>query len=161
MVFLNPVGMIQHQEIRVRLAGTRDRRAFSEIDPRISADLGRRETVDAAIAARTCWIAERNSKPLGYGILSRKFFSRDFVELLYVAEDERRKGVGAAILATIENTVMNDRVFTSTNESNAPMRALLEQCGYQPSGTIDNLDPGDPELVFVKFRPKKSRIAVR
>jgi GNAT superfamily N-acetyltransferase len=154
--------MTQHQGIRVRLAGTRDRRAFSDIDPLIAKDLTRREVVDAAIASRMCWIAERNGKPLGYGILSRKFFSRDFVELLYVAEDERRQGVGAAMLATIEGTVMSDRVFTSTNESNKPMRALLEQCGYQASGTIDNLDPGDPELVFVKFRPKKApRIAVR
>jgi len=152
---------MQYQEIRVRLAGTRDRRAFSEIDPLIARDLARREVVDAAIASRMCWIAERNGKPLGYGILSRKFFSRDFVELLYVAEDERRKGVGGAVLAMIENAVVSDRVFTSTNESNAPMRALLGQCGYQPSGTIDNLDPGDPELVFVKFRPKKSRIAAR
>jgi len=50
-----------------------------------------------------------------------------------------------------------DRVFTSTNESNAPMRALLGQCGYKPSGSIDNLDPGDPELVFVKFLPKATR----
>lgn len=146
--------MAVHQEIRVRLAGTRDRRAFPEVDPRVVTDLSRRDIVDAAIAARMCWIAERVNKPVGYGILSRKFFSRDFIELLYVAEEERRKGVGIAILKSIESTVASDRVFTSTNESNAAMRALLGQCGYKPSGTIDNLDPGDPELIFVKFLPK-------
>jgi GNAT superfamily N-acetyltransferase len=149
--------MVPHQEIRVRLAGTRDRRAFAEIDPRVTSDLARREIVDSAIAARMCWIAERSNKPVGYGILSRKFFSRDFIELLYVAEEERRKGVGVAVLRAIESTIMADRVFTSTNESNAPMRALLAQCGYRPSGSIDNLDPGDPELVFVKFLPKPTR----
>jgi hypothetical protein len=31
------------------------------------------------------------------------------------------------------------------------MRQLLTQVGYEPSGTIENLDPGDPELVYVKF----------
>jgi hypothetical protein len=31
------------------------------------------------------------------------------------------------------------------------MRALLEKRGYEPSGTIHNLDAGDPELIFVKF----------
>jgi len=31
------------------------------------------------------------------------------------------------------------------------MRALLERRDYQPSGRILNLDPADPELVFVKF----------
>lgn len=149
--------MIQQQEIRVRLAGTRDRRVFSEIDPRVGSDLSRRETVDAAIAARMCWIAERAYRPVGYGILSRKFFSRDFIELLYVAEDERRRGIGMAVLRTIEGTVASDRVFTSTNKSNLAMRALLDQCGYRPSGAIENLDPGDPELIFVKFLPKPAR----
>ena len=140
-----------HQEIRVRLAGTRDRRSFPQIDPRIATDLARREIVDAAIAARMCWIAERVNRPVGYGILSRNFFSRDFIELLYVAAEARRKGIGVAILKSIEATILAEKVFTSTNKSNAPMRALLSQCGYLPSGTIENLDPDDPELVFVKF----------
>jgi hypothetical protein len=37
------------------------------------------------------------------------------------------------------------------------MRALLEKCGYAPSGRIENLDPGDPELVFVKFLSADAR----
>jgi GNAT superfamily N-acetyltransferase len=149
--------MAHQQEVRVRLAGTRDRRSFPEIDPRVVTDLARRDILDSAIAARMCWICERGTKAAGYGILSRKFFARDFVELLYVAEDERRKGVARTILQAMEDTVVADRVFTSTNESNGPMRALLERCGYKPSGKIDNLDPGDPELVYVKFLPKRGR----
>jgi hypothetical protein len=31
------------------------------------------------------------------------------------------------------------------------MRALLAKRGYTDSGRIENLDPGDPELVFVEF----------
>jgi hypothetical protein len=31
------------------------------------------------------------------------------------------------------------------------MRALLAKRGYCDSGRIENLDPADPELVFVKF----------
>ncbi|MBV9330798.1 MAG: GNAT family N-acetyltransferase [Alphaproteobacteria bacterium] len=123
----------------------------------MASDLSRRETVDAAIAARMCWIAERAYRQVGYGILSRKFFSRDFIELLYVAEDERRRGIGLAVLRTIESTVAADRIFTSTNKSNLAMRALLDQCGYRASGTIENLDPGDPELIFVKFLPQEVR----
>jgi GNAT superfamily N-acetyltransferase len=149
--------MVHQQEVRVRLAGTRDRRSFPEIDPRVTTDLVRRDLLDSAIAARMSWIGERAGRPAGYGILSRKFFSREFVELLFVSEDQRRKGVGTSILKAIEDTVGKDRLFTSTNESNAPMRALLEKCGYQPSGKIDNLDPGDPELVYVKFLPKRTR----
>jgi len=30
------------------------------------------------------------------------------------------------------------------------MRELLAQLGYQSSGIVENLDPGDPELIFMK-----------
>ncbi len=146
-------------QIRVRLAGTRDRRAFAEIDPLVSGDLRRRAAIDSAIAARQCWIAELNGQPMGYGLLSRNFFARDFVELVYVAQSARRAGIGSAILAAIENACAAESIFTSTNESNAPMRALLEKRSFKPSGRIENLDPGDPELVFVKFLPKEGKAA--
>lgn len=143
--------LMQRREIQVRLGATRDRKAIAACDPRVASDLHRRELIDAAIAARHCWAAEYNSVVCGYGILTMNFFGRPFVELLYVAEGARRKGAGDTVLAAIEHARHEDRLFTSTNESNAPMRALLERRGYQPSGTITNLDPGDPELVFVKF----------
>jgi GNAT superfamily N-acetyltransferase len=143
--------LMQRREIQVRLGATRDRKAIAGCDPRVVNDLHRRELVDAAIAARRCWVAEQNGTVCGYGVLTTNFFGRDFVELLYVAEVARRRGAGDAILATIENARREDRLFTSTNESNIPMRALLERRGYQSSGTITNLDPDDPELVFVKF----------
>jgi GNAT superfamily N-acetyltransferase len=139
------------RDIQVRLAATRDRRAIAECDPRVGADMHRRELIDAAIAARHCWVVERTGGVAGYGVLTTNFYARDFVELVFVAESERRKGVGDAILDTIERARRADRLFTSTNESNTAMRALLERRGYKPSGTILNLDPGDPELVFVKF----------
>lgn len=146
-----------NNEIRVRLAGTRDRRAFPEIDPHVSSDLQRREAIDSAIAGRRCWIADVSGKPAGYGILSRNFFGRDFIELLFVAEAERRHGVGGAILSAIENARDGSAIFTSTNESNAPMRALLTARDYRPSGRVENLDPGDPELIFVKIRPPQDK----
>ena len=138
-------------EIRTRLAGTKDGRAFGLFDARAAADLARRETIDTAIAARRCWVAEGFGRVVGYAILSRGFFHRDFIELVFVAEDARRTGAGGALLTAIERAVREDRIFTSANESNAPMRALLLRHGYAPSGRIENLDANDPELVFVKF----------
>ncbi len=41
------------------------------------------------------------------------------------------------------------KLFTSTNQSNQPMQQLLDALGYLPSGVIHNLDPGDPELVYM------------
>jgi ribosomal protein S18 acetylase RimI-like enzyme len=141
---------MQERDVLVRLAATRDRRAIAGADAQIAVDLHRRETVDAAIAARRCWVAERMGAVVGYGVMTRNFFGRDFVEMLHVAESARRRGIGDAILETIERGRSSDRIFTSTNESNAAMRALLSRRDYQQSGMILNLDPGDPELVFVK-----------
>ena len=139
------------REVQIRLAATRDRRAIAACDPRITSDIHRRELVDAAIAARRCWVGEYAGIVAGYGVLTANLFNRDFVELLYVAESARRKGVGDAILETIERARHGGRIFTSANQSNTAMRALLGRRDYQSSGTILNLDPGDPELVFVKF----------
>lgn len=138
------------REVQVRLAATRDRRAIAVCDPRVASDLYRRELIDAAIAARHCWVVEKGVVA-GYGMLTTNFFGRDFIEMVFVAESMRRKGIGDAILETIERARRTGRLFTSTNESNTAMRALLARRGYEPSGTILNLDPGDPELVFVKF----------
>jgi ribosomal protein S18 acetylase RimI-like enzyme len=138
-------------DVRVRLAGTRDRRAIATCDPRVAGDLHRRELIDAAIAARHCWVGEHAAAVAGYGVLSTHFFGCDFIELVHVAADARRLGIGEALLDAIERARHADRIFTSTTESNSPMRALLEKRGYVPSGTIHNLDADDPELIFVKF----------
>ncbi|MGN6148452.1 MAG: GNAT family N-acetyltransferase [Rhizomicrobium sp.] len=138
-------------EIHTRLAGTRDRRTLVALDPLAEKDLQRREAIDSAIAARRCWVAEGFGRVVGYGILSRNFFHRDFIEIVFVSEDARRTGAGAALLSSIERAAKDEKLFTSTNASNAAMRGLLFTRGYRESGRIDNLDPGDPEMVYVKF----------
>jgi hypothetical protein len=35
------------------------------------------------------------------------------------------------------------------------MQKLCEKLGYQPSGILDNIDPGDPELFYCK-KPQRS-----
>lgn len=140
------------RDVQVRLAATRDRRAIAMCDARLAGDLHRRELIDAAIAARHCWVVEQDDGIAGYAILTTNFFGRDFVELLFVAPEARRKGIGDALLAAVERArPAATTLFTSTNESNAAMRALLESRGFTSSGTILNLDPDDPELVFVKL----------
>lgn len=137
--------------VTIRHSGTRDRRAFGEIDPRAANDLSRRAKIDSAAAARRCWVAERKGKLIGYAVLTDHFYDRPFIDIVYVAEDARRSGGGGALLDAVERSVTGDRIFTSTNESNEAMRALLLKSGYMPSGRIENLDANDPELVFVKF----------
>jgi GNAT superfamily N-acetyltransferase len=109
------------------------------------ADLIRRKLQDGA-----CWVAERGARLLGYACRGT-FFHYDFLELIYVDAAHRRRGVGRALVGAAERARQTQKLFTSTNESNAAMRAMLARLSYEPSGVIRNLDPGDPELVFVKI----------
>jgi GNAT superfamily N-acetyltransferase len=115
-------------------------------------DLGHDAWVRDVLSLGSSWIAEVDGVAAGYVLASRRFYGRPFVDLLAVAPAWRRQGLGARLMAKCESAHEDDRLFTSTNTSNTAMRALLAREDYAPSGTIDNLDPGDPELVFVKFR---------
>jgi GNAT superfamily N-acetyltransferase len=134
--------------LHARIAVPADSALLAGVDP------ARRDRIDAAIARSRCWAAELDGRVVGYAIVSREFFERDFIELLVVDAAHRRRGAGDCLLSAIERAVRGDRLFTSTNESNAPMRALLAKRGWLPSGRIENLDDGDPELVFVKLVPR-------
>ena len=131
---------------RIAVAG--DAALLARVDP------ARRDRIGDAIARGRCWAAELDGRVVGYAIVSHEFFERDFIELLVIGAAHRRRGAGDCLLSAIERSIHGDRLFTSTNESNAPMRALLAKRGWLPSGRIENVDDGDPELVFVKFVPR-------
>jgi GNAT superfamily N-acetyltransferase len=84
-------------------------------------------------------------------VLEYTFFDQGFVPMVYVAESWRRHGVGAALLEALARRCTTPKLFTSTNASNGPMQALLANAGFVPSGIVHNLDPGDPELIYVRF----------
>ncbi len=56
-----------------------------------------------------------------------------------------RKGAGreSVLLRHLERTCRTPKLFTSTNESNAPMQALMSSLGYEPSGVVHHLDEND------------------
>jgi len=103
-----------------------------------------------AVRARQALIAREGEHKLGFAVVHRHFFGQPFVELLVVHPNARRRGGGSALLAYVEKTQPGDKLFTSTNQSNTVMQALLEKRGYVRSGQIDNLDEGDPEIIYFK-----------
>jgi GNAT superfamily N-acetyltransferase len=105
--------------------------------------------VHAWVAAGCAYVAVDES-PVGYAVMTRSFFDRAFIELLMVGAQFRRRGIASAMLAHLEDISPTPRLWTSTNESNAPMRALLESRSYIHSGTIEGVDDGDPEMFFRK-----------
>jgi GNAT superfamily N-acetyltransferase len=87
---------------------------------------------------------------------SRTFFGYDFVKLLVVGPSSRRRGIALQLLEAACASVATDKVFISTNESNAAMRALLAGQGWTYSGTLHGIDDGDPELVFWRQLPPRA-----
>lgn len=106
--------------------------------------------IQAAIRADHAWKVIVGGRIVGYGIVSHNFFGRSFLEMIYIQADQRSKGFGPALIRFLEGKSQSKDLFTSTNESNTHMQHVLSKLGYVSSGAIYNLDPGDPELVYVK-----------
>jgi ribosomal protein S18 acetylase RimI-like enzyme len=87
---------------------------------------------------------------VGYAAFSYGFYERGFIEMLHVARSHRGRGIGLALMAHLSQICKTAAIFTSTNQSNEPMKRLLAKSGFEPSGVIENLDEGDPELVYFK-----------
>lgn len=86
----------------------------------------------------------------GYAEMAPSFFQRQFISLLSVRPEHRRQGVATALMKAVEAGCKGGKLFTSTNLSNQPMQSLLAKMEYRLCGVVEELDEGDPELVFVK-----------
>jgi ribosomal protein S18 acetylase RimI-like enzyme len=86
-----------------------------------------------------------------YAWIYEGFFGHTFLAYLAVQPQYRRNTLAGMLLNSAEQRAVTDRVFSSTNASNAPMQAVFDRYGWRRCGLIDELDPGDPELVYVKF----------
>lgn len=138
--------------VAVRAAGSDDITALIAADPYAQINAGRRAQIAEWVDEGHCFVAEREGEIVGYSVLTREFFDSFFIKLVAVADHERRTGVGTAMIKHIIDLVPpGEKLWTSTNESNALMRGLLPRLGFEESGRIDNLDDGDPELVFVRL----------
>ncbi|PZD73974.1 hypothetical protein C1752_01564 [Acaryochloris thomasi RCC1774] len=138
--------------IQLRDATTDDRDTIIAFDQIAQSDSQRINFVDRILGSELCLVAERNGQVIAYGVLEYTFFDNGFISMIYVASPERRLGVGSALVEALADRCKTPKVFTSTNQSNVPMQRLLERYGFAPSGIIHNLDPRDPELVYVLDR---------
>ena len=103
-------------------------------------------------AAGQCYVARLDGYPVGYVALTDGFFHAPFIEMLMVAESARRRGIaGALVRHCIALVPEGEKLWTSTNQSNAPMCAMLPRLGFVTAGRVDHLDEGDPELVYLHW----------
>ena len=95
-------------------------------------------------------VATLNGAVVGYAEMSPTFFQRPFISLLSVHPEYRHQGIASALVTAMEATCPSEKLFTSTNNSNVAMQALMAKMGYRRCGLIEDLDEGDPELIFFK-----------
>jgi GNAT superfamily N-acetyltransferase len=136
------------EPMQVREASLADRGLIIAFDHLARLDPARLRLIVRLLSEATCLVAERANGVVAYAALEYTFYGNGFIPILYVAEPERRRGIGRALLEGLKARCTTRKLFTSTNESNAPMHALLKSQGFQPSGVIENLGPGDPEVVY-------------
>ena len=136
----------------IRPANALDIEALSAIDGLAQAGSPRRDFITRSVANGRCSVlVSANSQAAGYGVLEYTFFENGFVSMLYVDPAHRRQGAGLLLLRHLDGLCQTPKLFTSSNLSNLPMQALLAKAGYRLSGVIHDLDPDDPELVYVKY----------
>jgi ribosomal protein S18 acetylase RimI-like enzyme len=133
---------------QVRTATSADLEALYDLCPRLKDDGEFTARTLRALHGNTVLVVCEGAV-VGFLMMDYALFDRGFVDYLVVHKDHRRKGHGEALMRGARTICRTPALFTSTNESNAPMQALLDKLGYEQCGRVDRLDPGDHELFYV------------
>ncbi|HEM6840455.1 TPA: GNAT family N-acetyltransferase [Providencia stuartii] len=129
-----------------RLATPQDIEALKHIDSVATAE--RAQNIQQWVNEKNCYLIERQSQIIAYGVLHYRFFGCGFIEMLMVDSEFRRQGIGSQLIEQFKLTCVTPKLFTSTNQSNVSMQRLLANAQFISSGIIENLDEGDPELIY-------------
>ncbi|MEO1131367.1 MAG: GNAT family N-acetyltransferase [Cyanobacteria bacterium J06639_1] len=134
----------------LRLASMSDAIAIVAFDRVAASEPARVQFIHNQIESSACYVAVIDANVVAYAVLNYKFYDNGWIEMLYVHPQFRRQGVGSALIRHLIDKCRTAKVFTSTNQSNVPMQRLLATLEFGRSGYIQNLDEGDPELVYFK-----------
>lgn len=136
--------------LQLREAGIADEPSLQALDGVAQrGDFERIGFIHEAVTGRRCVVAVDGGRLVGYVVTNaRPFFAHDFVELLMVEDQFRRRGVGRVLLRAAVDSAGTHRVVSSTNGSNRAMRRLFLAGGWASSGRLTGLDAGDPEVVY-------------
>ena len=139
--------------ISIRPATIEDADAIKALDTVVLLDPSRAVYIDEWLAKDTVLVAEFNNRVVGYGVFNHAFFRQSQVDMLMVDESYRGQRIGEHLLLELEKLSDTPKFWVTTNLSNHRMQRLLTRLSYKPCGYIDELDPGDPEMIFVKHSP--------
>lgn len=135
----------------IERASSQDFEHICALDETVHGSPARRQFIAKAFAQSWIAVARVDGVIRGFVISDESFFDQFFVRLLIVHPDFRRRGLATALMRAAELDCQTGKLFTSTNQSNLPMQRLCDRLGFVKSGYVENLDEGDPELIYVKM----------
>jgi ribosomal protein S18 acetylase RimI-like enzyme len=143
-------GMTIEKIMKIKKATPKDLPAILEV-MRIGSNVDHTEFVKKSVRAGKCFVISVADKLTGFVILGNSlFYNQQFIELLIVHPEYRRRGIATALIKRMESICITPKLFTSTNQSNIPAQKTYEANGFIRSGYIENLDEGDPEIIYLK-----------
>jgi len=137
-------------QVEIRLAQSVDVDGLIALDTVAAHDPTRAECIRKWVEAGECYVAEVGERIAGYGVINCEFMHQGNVDMLMIHQGFRGQGIGRKLLRHLESLCTTEKLWVTTNLSNQRMQRLLASEGFTLSGFIDDLDEGDPELVFVK-----------
>ncbi len=134
--------------MNIAKASIDDLDSIVHIDIDVIGDDNRRNYIKHAIDEGNCIIAKEDNSISGFLTYDTNFFCYTFLSLIIVSPTKRRQGHASSLISYMLNNSPTQKIFSSTNESNTNMQKVFKANGFMRSGIIENLDEGDPELIF-------------
>lgn len=134
--------------MEIRQANEHDLNEIVAIDQNIIGSDRRKEEIDQAIKGERCLIISTENELSGFLIYHVQFFESCFISLIMIDPAHQRKGLASKLLTYMTLVSPTEKLFSSTNESNESMKKVFEKNGFSKSGFVDNLDEGDPEIIY-------------
>jgi ribosomal protein S18 acetylase RimI-like enzyme len=108
----------------------------------------RKEEIGEAVAQSRCLLVYKESELAGFLIYHTSFFECCFISLIMIKPSFQRRGLAGVLLLHMTENSPTEKLFSSTNQSNDAMHKVFQTNGFTKSGFIDNLDEGDPEVIY-------------
>ncbi|SES44639.1 GNAT family N-acetyltransferase [Psychrobacillus sp. OK032] len=121
-----------------------------KIDIEVIGSDSRRKYIKKAIEEDRCIAIKKESTLVGFLIYDTHFFGCSFISLIIIKPTERRKGYATSLMEYFISISPTKKIFSSTNKSNIRMQEVFKANGFIQSGFVENLDDGDPEIVYFK-----------
>lgn len=123
-----------------------------KMDSEVIGDDRRRKYIQKAVEEEKCIVIKIEASIVGFLIFDTHFFDCSFISLIIVKPTGRRKGYATSLIQYFVNISPTKKVFSSTNQSNKSMQQVFNTNGFIKSGFIENLDEGDPEIIYFKSK---------